>query len=85
MGSTTFSITPAGGAQANDAEDMINGDNQQTSITFPVAFSKYKRAALVVAQDPALLDKIEGYNAEPAAASVLTHSSIVKAVPVEKS
>lgn len=36
MGSTTFSITPAGGAQANDAEDMINGDNQQTSITFPV-------------------------------------------------
>jgi len=36
MGSTTFSITPAGGSQANDAEDMINGDNQQTSITFPV-------------------------------------------------
>ena len=36
MGSTTFSILPAGGAQANDAEDMINGDNQQTSITFPV-------------------------------------------------
>jgi|TARA_R110000824_G_C15218892_1_gene677410 hypothetical protein len=36
MGSTTFSITPAAGAQANDAEDMINGDNQQTSITFPV-------------------------------------------------
>ena len=36
MGSTTFSITPAGGAQANDAQDMINGDNQQTSITFPV-------------------------------------------------
>jgi hypothetical protein len=36
MGSTTFSITPAGGAQANDAEDMLNNDNNQTSITFPV-------------------------------------------------
>jgi hypothetical protein len=36
MGSTTFSITPAGGSQANDAEDMINNDNNQTSITFPV-------------------------------------------------
>jgi hypothetical protein len=36
MGSTTFSITPAGGAQANDAEDMTNNDNNQTSITFPV-------------------------------------------------
>jgi hypothetical protein len=36
MGSTTFSITPAGGSQANDEEDMINNDNNQTSITFPV-------------------------------------------------
>ena len=36
MGSTTFSITPAAGSQANDAEDMINNDNNQTSITFPV-------------------------------------------------
>jgi hypothetical protein len=36
MGSTTFSITPAGGSQANDAEDMLNNDNNQTSITFPV-------------------------------------------------
>ena len=36
MGSTTFSITPAAGNQANDAEDMINNDNNQTSITFPV-------------------------------------------------
>jgi hypothetical protein len=36
LGSTTFSITPAGGSQANDAEDMINNDNNQTSITFPV-------------------------------------------------
>ena len=36
MGSTTFSITPAGGTQANDAEDMTNNDNNQSSITFPV-------------------------------------------------
>jgi len=36
LGSTTFSITPAGGAQANDAQDMTNNDNNQTSITFPV-------------------------------------------------
>lgn len=36
MGSTTFSITPAGGTQVNDAENMINDDNLQTSITFPV-------------------------------------------------
>ena len=36
MGSTTFSITPAGGTQTNDAEDMLNNDNNQTSITFPV-------------------------------------------------
>ena len=36
MGSTTFSITPSAGTQANDAEDMTNNDNNQTSITFPV-------------------------------------------------
>ena len=36
MGSTTFSILPAAGTQANDAEDMTNNDNNQTSITFPV-------------------------------------------------
>ncbi len=36
MGSTTFSITPAGGSQVNDAELMTNDDNSQTSITFPV-------------------------------------------------
>ena len=36
MGSTTFSITPAAGSQANDAQDMTNNDNNQTSITFPV-------------------------------------------------
>lgn len=36
MGSTTFSITPSGGSQVNDAELMTNDDNSQTSITFPV-------------------------------------------------
>ena len=36
MGSTTFSITPAGGTHVNDAEIMTNDDNSQTSITFPV-------------------------------------------------
>tara|TARA_Y100000758_G_C16025504_1_gene412712 strand:- start:262 stop:627 length:366 start_codon:yes stop_codon:yes gene_type:complete len=32
---TTFAITPAGFAQADDAELMINDNNGQTSFTFP--------------------------------------------------
>ena len=32
---TTFNITPAGFAQADDAELMINDNNLQTSVTFP--------------------------------------------------
>jgi len=36
MGSTTFSVTPSGGSQVNDAQLMTNDDNAQTSITFPV-------------------------------------------------